>query len=170
MIRMSKAIPAYGTGSETMGCAEYTSDQTLGGSGSTIGIERDICNTFEDPGGAGGSVRAYFNQVDHLWYAGTDGPGDMVGPPEDLSVYHKFGVRTTSDGSSDIQTCYYVDDVQYVCGSDGTAGWPFNARQFATLQLSDSPDVLDEFVQYVRVYSCSSFATQQCNGTIVTAP
>jgi hypothetical protein len=122
--------------------------------------------------GAGGSA---------LMWVGFGPPGLPIG--YDPTQYHTFGMLVTSDGTS-MQGCSYIDNVFVVCAPLPTGLSPYeaaNGRNFLVLQNAcdywNQPSgtctqgqVQHLYVKTVRVWSCSSWQTTQCNGTIYPPP
>ena len=110
------------------------------------------------------------------------------GPPGlpalfDPTQYHTFGMRVTSDGVG-MEGCSYIDNVFVTCTplpGGLTSYEATNGRNFLVLQNAcdywNQPGGTcnqgmnqDLYVQSVRVWSCATWQTTQCNTTILTGP
>jgi hypothetical protein len=125
----------------------------------------------------------------HNWT--PDNNGNLIwlgfGPPGipgnyDPSQYHTFGLRVTSDGTNEVG-CSYIDDVFIAC-VDLPAGFvdnEANMRQHLIVQNTcdwwyyndqcpGAGQIQHVYVKTIRVWSCASWRTSQCNGPVLTGP
>jgi hypothetical protein len=173
MVRTNTDNPSASNGNEIAGFWQWTARHTQAGTNSAI--ERDIWNIFSLNPTPGASVL----QTDWSWgvsggCSGTACYGGGINPYPNLSQYHKVAVRVTSDGSTAQETCFYFDDVLQECGSEQPKQFaaPFNAflsRNYLIFQSGDLNGDQDLYVQYVRVWSCATWQTTQCDGQVLTA-
>jgi hypothetical protein len=86
--------------------------------GSSPVLEDDIHETFKDPGWSvyGGGMFNWFAGGDHgnVNY-GTIFVTNTLPPSFKTSDYHKYAMLITTDGSSSIYRCSWVDDVFWAC-------------------------------------------------------
>jgi len=116
-----------------------------------------------------------------LMWVGFGPPGLPSG--FDPTQYHTFGMRVTSDGVG-MEGCSYIDNVFVTCTALPGGLTPYevtNGRNFLVLQdacdywnqpSGQCTEGLNEdlFVKSVRVWSCATWQTTQCNTTILTGP
>jgi hypothetical protein len=125
------------------------------------------------------------NGVIFLWceYGGCGAPPGINSGTFDPNIYHTFGIRVTSDGATMVG-CAYVDNVFINCGALPGGLSAFQAalgRNFLVLQ--NACDWWNQpggqctqgqeqhlYVKSVRVWSCASWATTQCNGPVLSGP
>jgi hypothetical protein len=126
--------------------------------------------SYQPPGGCG-CVNAAFTSHDPPSAAGVSYPAGT-----DFSVYHTVGLLTTSDGSGHFSTCLFLDPQSApnngFLGCTGSQGLNnTNARPFIIFSGSGNggPNPGDLYIQYERVFYCSSGASSQCNGTLKTS-
>ena len=164
--------------------------QFVYGQGITAGIEGDYGELDEDVGGFGidgylphdVDTNAYaawnsFNSTgDNLPFPHTNGP--WVTQP------HKYAGMLTSDGSTAIWGCTFVDDVLQHCAQIPNNSTPANAaarfvsRHFVLAWVnSNMPPANisnDMYLEYIHVFSCPSWqglpgdSTHMCNGHTLT--
>jgi hypothetical protein len=145
---------------------------------SKAGLEIDVIE--EDAGNLGNSDGAL-----HNWgQPGTPGAWLWLGKGSpglpsnfDPNQYHKFAARSTSDGTNQT-TCSYIDDVfqQCVAIPGGMNANNQVARYFLIVQNAcdwwNYPSNFCNgqnqhmYVKSVKVWSCPSWQTTQCNGPV----
>jgi hypothetical protein len=92
-------------------------------------------------------------------------------PGFDSTQYHTYAGRITSDGNTATAFCGYVDNVlRGTCQDPGTS--VHNSRRFLIINngpYSNSiPAAMNLYVKTIRVWSCASWQTTMCNGTVLT--
>ncbi len=107
-------------------------------------------------------------------------PCNTLIPPGWSSItYHKYGFLITTDGSTHMYGCAFIDGVLQGCdvGNNVTSGnsGEYAQRNFFILQndlYGTAPfSAVNQYVKYIRVWTCANWATQQCNGsTLVNGP
>jgi hypothetical protein len=145
--------------------------------GSQQGLEHDIIE--EDSGNLGVADSALHNWAasggGFLW-EGVGTPG--IPPGFEATQYHTFGLRTTSDGTT-LVSCSYINNVFQSCTGAGIfTGNESKEREFLILQNfcdywnysapcngNTGPQHL--YVRSVRVWSCSSWQTTECNRSVL---
>lgn len=151
---------------------------------SKAGLEDDIIEL--DTGRLGNSDAAL-----HNWGSGGGGGGFLwqgYGPPGlpgsfDPNQYHAYGLRITSDGQTRV-SCSYIDNAfvgcQTLSGGQMTAA-EANQRQFLNLQSfcdawnynqtcnGNDGQMQHLYVKSVRVWSCDSWQTTQCNRPVLNS-
>jgi hypothetical protein len=90
--------------------------------------------------------------------------GDLFPSGIDVSQYHKYSWRVTSNGTSDAFWCAAIDDQPYGCDT-----WTPDAQQLTglltTMQLSAQSDVgntglvYDTWIKSVKIYTCPASTT-----------
>lgn len=100
-------------------------------------------------------------------------------PSMDPSQYNTYSLRVTTDGVN-AEGCTYVNNVFQHCAPmpDGIRPNEVNGRNFLVLQNAcdywnhggtcNQGQVQHVYVKTVRIWSCASWATTQCNGTLLT--
>jgi hypothetical protein len=131
-------------------------------------------------GGTGGPEEqdfALFNGngqlVQAIWVPGGPFFTQAISYFNDDSIYHKYGYRVTSDPSnSAITICAYLDDVFQACRAlpFGGAASAFTMRHSPILQIGAMNASVSMFVKYVRMWTCASWKTQQCNEPVLNGP
>jgi hypothetical protein len=101
--------------------------------------------------------------VPYLWQGSSSLPSGW-----DPTQYHTYAVRTTSDGSSVMSGCAYVDGNLIRCVNPQAIGAEFNLRNYILLWNGSSTQQLDMYVKSVHVWSCANWQTTMCNGTVLT--
>ena len=138
-------------------------------------IELDTGNLGDSEAGAHNFNTALPHPGQFLW-VGKGSPG--LPTDFDPNQYHKFGMLTTSDGTT-LELCSYIDNVFQKCisMSGGLTAQEENQRQFLILQsFCDSWNYNNScngndgitqhlYVKSVRVWSCATWQSTQCNGT-----
>jgi hypothetical protein len=118
----------------------------------------------------GGLAHAYFGASANL--SNITEPGGK--PGYDPTVYNIYGTRITTDGNGNAAMCQYLNNnILLPCGSGTMSPVPL-PRDF--LALSSGPQTSSYnfqinghyYVQWIRVWECSGWATAQCNGTVLT--
>jgi hypothetical protein len=128
-----------------------------------------------------------YDSAVHNW--GTGGQGNWIKQPwtnlatgtnYDPSQYNTYGLRVTTDGQT-AMGCTYINNVFQACGAlpNGIGPNEVNARNFLVLQ--NACDYWNQtngqctqgqeqhlYVKSVRVWSCATWQTTQCNGTVLT--
>jgi hypothetical protein len=147
---------------------------------SKAGLEYDIIEL--DTGKLGASDAAVHNfgvsgNPGRFLWSGQRSPG--LPSNFDPTQYHKFAVRTTSDGNS-LSACAYIDDVFQNCidAPGGITATEANEREFLIVQNAcdywnySQPCASGQqqhlYVMSVRVWSCYLWQTTQCNGLVLT--
>lgn len=140
---------------------------TTAGTGVTT-IENDF-ELFDPAASPGGRFTQFINYVNAA--CGNPCYSGAINYSADMAVYHKIGVRVTTDGSTRIVGCTYLDGAFQGCldVNSPNAG-DFIGRHAPIMQIGAVPVNMDFYIQYLRVWSCSNWATQQCNGAILTGP
>jgi hypothetical protein len=94
-----------------------------------------------------------------------------------VTRFHKYGMLETTDGTSQIWGCSYVDDILQSCRPMGTPGTPPNSFDFTNRNFlivgggaSNTPSKSnDTYFQYIRVWTCSNPTNgMTCSGPVVT--
>jgi hypothetical protein len=135
----------------------------------TCPLEIDVYELYEDQGGFGNA-----SAVNHC--NGTTGYRWQSYSPNNLPAgwkptdYHKYGTLLTSDGSTEMYACGFVDDLLQGCGPLNAAGSSLFAYRNrvnigASSNLGTAAANIDMDVKYVNVYSCANWKTQMCNGS-----
>jgi hypothetical protein len=125
-------------------------------------IEWDFVEFYDDPGCCGGSIHNWGNNNDpsqSIW---------VVPAGFDPTVYHTYGFRITSDGSTQIEGCGYLDGKLMGCIDAKATTTEFNLRNYVVIQNGGTTSVSDLYIKYVRVWSCANWQTTMCNGTVLT--
>jgi hypothetical protein len=104
---------------------------------------------------------------------GSDcGDADWDEVPMDFTVYHKYGFLVTSDESTALAMCLYVDDQLRRCQKGSAGSNPAlqykQMHNFITIWLG--PQVgsiasgveLDMYLQSIRVFECNDYASSTC--------
>ncbi len=100
---------------------------------------------------------------------GGAGFGPVTCGTDDLSQYHKLAVLMTSDGSTDLWKCTWMDDVFREC-----IHWPPNSVTFPQhdgsleITVGNLSVTADVFVKSINIWECASWQTTTCPGTMVT--
>lgn len=108
---------------------------------------------------------------------GSDGINNASTPPNygnpgfDNTEYHEYGFRITTDGTN-YGECNYLDGSFNGCGSEWAPGSP-NAtlRYYPQLLVGHGGPpsaTIHWYVQWVRIWSCSSWATGPCEHSVLT--
>jgi hypothetical protein len=142
-------------------------------------------NTYSD-GGTGGGYPGSDQQVSFYWNGPGQTPygaGCFNGQPTcyantpssyETTSYNNFGGLLSSNGSSSLYGCAYIDNLLQGC-DNGNNAWQasqYNNTNFFI--INDSPSrqpsaTVDLYIQHIRVWSCANWATQECNGsTLIT--
>jgi hypothetical protein len=83
--------------------------------------------------------------------------------------YHRYGLLFTSDGSTSAYICGFVDDRLQYCGNANLSASQFTARNIIVYGVTDiAPPALadlNHYTRHFRVWSCSNWSSQQCNGS-----
>jgi hypothetical protein len=131
---------------------------------------------YEDAGG-GGTLPGFADSSAHSWCTGSDGyrwnsySTNNLPPGWAPTDYHKYGTLLTSDGSTEIYTCGFVDDRLQGCGGVNAASQPasFTTRNRVIISAGSNQGTaavnIDMNVKYINVYSCTNWQTQMCNGS-----
>ncbi len=146
--------------------------------------EADIDELQVDQGG-------YGNDGIPNWAAGGSPPPGITGwtsyAPNNASVpagyspvpYHKYGMLLTSDGSSSIYACWFIDDrLQSPCQAvPSVVSTEYTARHIMIMTVYGSAggqaSIIDRDldVKYIKVYTCAGWTPTQgsavgmCNGS-----
>jgi hypothetical protein len=136
-------------------------------------IEIDVFELYADQGGFGnGSAHAWCTGVEaYHWYSYR---ANNLPPGWKPTDYHKYGTLLTSDGSTEIYACGFVDDRLQGCGGLNASSAPamFTGRNRVIISAGSNSATaaanIDMNVKYVNVYSCDSWATGMCNGATKT--
>ena len=92
----------------------------------------------------------------------------------DITQYHIYGMRITTDGSSAIEMCGYIDNMFQGCNPmPGSIVPNLFVRSFVQLSMGASNNVqpaapFDMDVEWVHVWSCASWQTTNCPGQVLT--
>jgi hypothetical protein len=95
------------------------------------------------------------------------------------TAYHKYGMLTTSDGSTAITMCWFIDDVLQSCtDAPEVQSYMYTQRKFLIMTAyaaggdgqgtGNAPGIIvsrNLDVQYMKIYSCDQWPTQMCNGS-----
>ena len=135
-------------------------------------IEIDVFELYEDQGGfADGSAHSWCTGQDaYRWFSYSD-PNGHLPPGYAVTDYHKYGTLLTSDGSTEIYACGFVDDRLQGCGgvnaASNSASFTTRNRVIASAGSNSATAAanIDMDVKYINVYSCANWATQMCNGS-----
>jgi hypothetical protein len=117
------------------------------------------------------------------------------GNPNNQFSYHDYGMRLTTDGSTAISKCNYIDGNHTTAGSlsstgcyehwDGVgSGFQYAQRQYWGMGLGSNEAQQCYFggacpvpspnqqmrVPYIRIFSCAGWATGECNTGIINTP
>jgi hypothetical protein len=146
---------------------EWDSQHSGGyGNGNYKPLEHDIGNFGQD-------AESLSNVLN--WEGGGCGnPGGgwcatpWSGKISDKSVYHTYGFRITSDGSTDAVVCAYIDNVFQSCGSQHPQSDQYTNRGILIFQNGNTSNDRDAFLEFVRVWSCTNWKTTMCNGQVLT--
>jgi hypothetical protein len=116
------------------------------------------------------------NTVFGFMWASTG--NNTLTPGWDILHYHKYAGMMTNNGTDSTIGCSYVDDILQLgdfngChdalptgGATGQVTDRFYLIAFVSADSAPYPDVTqDVYVQYIRVWSCASWATTQCSGS-----
>jgi hypothetical protein len=91
----------------------------------------------------------------------------------DPTQYHTYAMRITSDGSTQMSACSYVDGTLIACANPQAVRAEFNQRNFIIVWNGAGGQPVtqktDMYVKSVRVWSCANWKTTMCNGTVLTA-
>jgi hypothetical protein len=184
VVRMGQATPTDSTNGSEVAAFWGTSGSPNFGSGvASEFTEFDILNEFHSSFGMSGL------ETHRSWgvTGSCDGGlftycfGATPYSSVDATIWHKVGYLVTSDGSTDIQACYYADAGPgtplhlWTCGSERPFDWHhtpssvvFNEQRGDFLLFTGGVNgPADYYVQYIRVYSCPSWQTSQCHGAIL---
>jgi hypothetical protein len=162
---------------------QWTSRLTASGTGDAI--ERDFLNYFYHNGAQGvgyisQSIGWPFDENQNGRYAPSTSDSTPGAPPiSNATVYHTIGIRTTSNGSSQIHTCYYLDGTAIPggCGFENTSTYgsgfnPFVTRGYLILQVGPTTYNYNYKIKYIKVWTCQNWqqpgTAGQCNGTVLT--
>jgi hypothetical protein len=131
--------------------------------------EIDVYELYEDQGGFGnGSAVNHCNGAQaYRWQSYTANNLPAGWKPTE---YHKYGALLSSDGGTEIYACGFVDDLPQGCGPLNAAGSPLFTYRNRIIASAGSNSAtaaanIDMNVQYINVYSCRNWKTQQCNGS-----
>jgi len=124
------------------------------------------------PGGAWGD----------FWHSYSPDPD--LPPGYNITQYHKYGMLRTHDGSTSMPFCTWVDDVfQHSQNQWGgcipselqTDNTIYSNRNWSIMWIASSDssyggqprpnEDINAYVQYLRVWSCANWATQDCHGS-----
>jgi hypothetical protein len=107
------------------------------------------------------------NGSQYLWQGRSSLPSVY-----DPTHYHTYAGRLTSDGSTLVSACSYVDNNLIACKNPQAAGAEFNQRNFLIVNNGMSNATVtqqtDMYVKSIRVWSCANWQTTMCNGTVLT--
>src|SRR5262249_49439207 len=99
----------------------------------------------------------------------------------DPTMYHIYGTRVTTDGNTGISRCNYLDQALLGCTTTFqlTASAPNEYLDRNTYFITFGPlsqaasnnfkNRGDVYVRWVRVWSCSGWRSDSCNGPILTS-
>ncbi len=91
----------------------------------------------------------------------------------DFTQYHTYAGRVTSNGSTQMFMCSYVDGnlLQSCVNSNPTAA-EFNYRNYLIVNngrgSATFPDTVHFYIKSIRVWSCANWQTTMCNGSVLT--
>jgi hypothetical protein len=97
----------------------------------------------------------------------------------DVTQFHKYGMLETTDGTSQIWGCSYVDDILQGCQPMGTPArrpnsFDFTNRNFLIMGggANNTPSKSnDTYFEYVRVWTCPNPTNgTTCSGPMLTGP
>lgn len=148
---------------------------------SDTNVEIDVVETDAGRGLFSAAIHNHItSDVDDAHYIWNDIDGPAHLPKGfDPSAYHRWGVLSTSDGTN-LKACSYVDDRLMTCQllpSGLTAG---EQTQRMILILGNACDLWNQvethhcqdgltqhlYLRKLRVFSCASWVTSQCNRTL----
>jgi hypothetical protein len=157
-------IDALGSGSGVISGPDGVWTWQTGGSQ----WEWDIAELYGSSGGFGDECGQQCT-----WVSYNAGIGGNQNIPSGWSPfnYHKYGMLVTSDGVNATYGCGWIDDVFQNCFNRGISNFPqwlimwvggtgANATQLPTT---------NQYIQYVRVWSCAAWQTTQCNGSTLSS-
>ena len=132
--------------------------------GPSNGFEFDVGENVAEAGGYGDA--AWIN-----WQFGPQTSGFLWGTTNiDITVYHKYQMLVTSDGGTQVYACAWYDDAFQSCSGTAAAGINYTERA-RLLSSVGQPSTLDttfnqnQYVQYIRVWSCANWVSTACNGS-----
>lgn len=128
-----------------------------------------------------GSNFGSFDAATHQWAAGNNPPGSGYlwqgtgslpsGTNYDPTQYTVYAWRVTSNGSSAMQVCAYVNNVFVACRSPAPTSAQYNQRQFDILGNGGFTASLSQnthmYVKQVRNFECAGWATGSCFGAVL---
>jgi hypothetical protein len=147
----------------------------VGGAGGCCS-EIDFYELYNDGSGADGGPG---NSGGFGW-ATFSTPNNVPGGWSE-TTYHKYGALVTGNGTAgSTYECYYIDDVfQYStnfwvnppggCGNDTRTPSLATTRNYLIIFGGNSNATFNHFVQYVRIWSCATWATGHCDGSTLTS-
>lgn len=138
------------------------------GNGSTAPMEWDIVETYSNGAAINGAI-------DHTSNAGYNMGPNYYGGSGDLTNYHTYANRVTTDGNNNWEGCSYLDNSFLGCSGSSFSGDQKTQRNIISANIGawqGNTNVLtqqDMYIEHIRVWSCSSWLTSQCNGTLLTS-
>ena len=138
-------------------------------------VEIDFLETVGTSAGAGSCGAAPCLGGGIIDWGGS-GNGPVTWTTLDVTSYHKIGVLITSDESTNIYKCTFVDDVFQGCVNMALTAVNYSQHDnelslayLGTFSSSVAPiNPIRGWYQYARVWTCSNWQTQTCPGTMVT--
>jgi hypothetical protein len=161
-IESTYRLDSAAAGGGPNGVWTWTTDNPPAG----LPFEFDIGEIFGTTGDTGW-VTCLWASTNLGFPCGNNKPPGPPSPGWSTTTYHKYGALLTSNGSSSTIGCSFVDDVFQNC-------WPVSAvylngtKSWLIAWLGGNPGLANDtnqYVQYIRVWSCSSWQTTQCNGS-----
>ena len=170
---VEKLTPASGSGgSGPNGLWSWQSTPSNAGS-----LERDFAELYANPGiGDMNSYNWGNNSGPGAIWCDYNGCSEVVGNtviPAGYasSAYHTYSTLLTTDGSTKIYGCSWIDTTFQACWNDAATSGQYANRIFLIIDAvaaggssgASSPQI-DLDVASIRVWSCASWASGQCNG------
>jgi hypothetical protein len=166
-IESTYRIDATGSASNSSGPDGVWTWLAGGGPPAGLPFEFDIGEIYGNGSGYGdtGWVTCLWASTGLGYPCANNKPPAPPVPGWTVTGYHKYGALLTSDGSSSTIGCAFVDDVFQQClnvnAADALRSW-----LIAWTGGSPGPTIdTNEYIQYIRVWSCPTWATTQCNGS-----
>ena len=139
------------------------------GNGSSAPMEWDIVETWSNGAATNGAI-------DHQGSHGGQPMGpNYYGCCADFTQYHTYADRVTTDGNNNWAGCSYLDNTVLGCNKSGFSGDQQTQRNIISANIgawTSSNNVTaqqDMYIKSIRMWSCSSWLTSQCNGTLLTS-
>jgi hypothetical protein len=141
-------------------------------------IECDYAELWIGSGGFGdGGCGNWLGPAIDGWFSyDPSGSGSNLPAGWSTTAYHKYGALYTSDGSTSVKICFFVDDIRQWCADASASSTQYLQKNWLVAWVVSGaaapPPVFNLYIKNIHVFSCANWkpwpdqtVAGQCNGT-----